>query len=93
MKMCSFRSQPFRFPIFCLAIVTLIALACSTPAFCGEIHDAAKTGDLARVKALLKENPELVSSRDEDGKTPLHLAIANSHKDITELLRRHGGHE
>jgi hypothetical protein len=56
-------------------MVILIALACSTPAFCGEIHDAAKKGDLQKAQALLKDNPNLVSSRDSDGGlTPLHVA-------------------
>jgi ankyrin repeat protein len=47
-----------------LAIITLIVLASSAPAFCGEIHDAAYAGDLAKVKALLKINPKLVHSID-----------------------------
>ena len=54
-----------------LALASLFMLALSIPAFCGEIHDAVKGGDLARVKALLKNNPKLVSSKDNKGKTPL----------------------
>ena len=65
---------------------TLVALAWSSLAFCGEIHDAAKRGDLAKVKALLKDNPDLVFSKDNDGKTPLHLAAVYGHKDVAELL-------
>ena len=52
----------------------------------GSIHDAAKTGDLAKVTALLKRNPALVFSKDALGSTPLHLAAANSHRDVAELL-------
>ena len=58
--------------IFHRAIVLMIILAWSSLAFCGEIHEAAKGGDLEKVKALLKANPDLVSSKDQAGATPLH---------------------
>jgi ankyrin repeat protein len=69
-----------------LAIVTLIALAYSTPAFCDEIHDAANIGDLIKVKALLKDNPGLVTGKDDGGLTPLHWAAMECRKDVAELL-------
>jgi 26S proteasome non-ATPase regulatory subunit 10 len=50
------------------------------------IHDAAKSGDLEKVKTLLKANPDLVSSKDDEGRTPLHSAAANGQKDVAELL-------
>jgi len=58
------------------AALILFVLAWSNLAFCGEIHDAAKVGDLEKVKALLKDNPELVSNRDTNflNYTPLHYA-------------------
>jgi len=37
----------------------------------------AKSGDLAKVQALLKENPDLVFSRDEIGRTPLHHGLGS----------------
>jgi ankyrin repeat protein len=64
----------------------MVALAWSSLAFCGEIHDAAKSGDLVKVKALLKGNPDLVFSKDNDGRTPLHWAAAGARKDVVELL-------
>jgi ankyrin repeat protein len=69
-----------------VALVALVALAWSSLAFCGEIHDAAGDGSLRKVKALLKDNPDLVSSRDNNGDTPLHLAAAKGYKDVTQLL-------
>jgi uncharacterized protein len=80
------------FPRFCyspivrLATVMLVALGWRSFAFCGEIHDAAKNGDLGRVKALVKDNPDLVFSRDNDGWTALHYAAFNGKKDVVELL-------
>jgi ankyrin repeat protein len=68
------------------AAVLLVALVWSSLAFCGEIHEAANAGDLAKVKALLKDNPDLVSSKDSYGLTPLHYAAWQGHKEVAELL-------
>jgi ankyrin repeat protein len=62
------------------------ALACSAPAFCGEIHDAAFKGDLQKIRKMLKDHPDLVSSEDNDRQTPLHMAAMFGHKDVAELL-------
>jgi ankyrin repeat protein len=91
MKITSFLSRLSHSPISLLAIVTLIALACSTPAFCGEIHVAVTDGDLQKVKALLKDNPKLALSWDYSGISPLHLAARWGHPDIAELLLAYGG--
>jgi hypothetical protein len=73
-----------RFTIFLLGLAALVA---GTPAFCGPIHDAARAGDLAKVKLLVKEHPDLVSSKDDQyGQTPLHVAAFNDHKDVAEFL-------
>ena len=47
---------------------------------------AARQGDLEKVKALLRDNPDLVFSKDNYGQTPLHYAAATAHKDVVELL-------
>ncbi len=72
-----------------VTLVALIALACSSPAFCDEIHKAAGDGDLDRVKALVKNRPDLVFSKDtahDTGWTPLHWAALKGHKDVAEFL-------
>jgi ankyrin repeat protein len=69
-----------------LARVLLIILACSIPAFCGEIHEAAKAGDLAKVKALLIKNPNLVFSQDNGGATPLHYTVREGHAEVLKYL-------
>ena len=53
------------------AAVVLVGLVWSSLALCGEIHDAAQSGDLEKVKALLKANPDLVFSKDTNGWPPL----------------------
>jgi 26S proteasome non-ATPase regulatory subunit 10 len=80
MKMNYLFGKLFPYPIPLLAVVMLITLSC------GSIHDAASCGDRAKIKALLKNDPELVSSRDNGGRTPLHHAASWGYKDVAELL-------
>jgi hypothetical protein len=61
--MNSFLGRLCHSPIPRLVAVALVAVASSTSAFCGEIHDAAARGDLLRVTALLKDNPDLVFAK------------------------------
>ena len=94
MNIGTFRSGFLHYPIVHFATLMLFALAWSSLAFCGEIHEAAKQGDLAKVEALLKDNPNLVSSKDNnvlviDGsisQTPLHYAVSQGHKDVVAFL-------
>lgn len=54
-------------------------------------HDAAGSGDLEKVKAMLKDNPNLVFSRIVNlGDTPLHAAAGHGHKHVVELLLAKG---
>jgi cytohesin len=73
-----------------LIAVALAVLTWSSFAFCDEIHDAAKSGDLEKVKTLLKDNPELVNNKDTNGWTPLFLAARNDHADVVDLLLTNG---
>lgn len=54
------------------------------------IFEAAKSGDLARIQALLKNNPDLVSSKDDNDETALHWAAMNGHDRVAELLLAKG---
>jgi ankyrin repeat protein len=51
-----------------------------------EIHEAAKAGDLKKVKVLLKGNPELVFSKDKHASTPLHKAAFFDRKEVAKVL-------
>jgi hypothetical protein len=53
-------------------------------------QEAAGSGDLEGLKALLKSNPRLVSSHGKMGMTPLHLAAWRGKKDVAELLLAKG---
>ena len=85
-SMHSFFSRFCQYPLPRRAAVMLFALAWSSLTFGGEIHDAAKKGDLEKVEALLKDNANLVCSKDNHGRTPLHCAVGTRHKDVVELL-------
>ena len=51
-----------------------------------DIHDAAEAGDLEKVKMLLKNNADLVSNKDAQGCTPLHMAAMEGRDAVVELL-------
>jgi hypothetical protein len=74
-------------------VMALVLLAWSGIARSGEIHDAAEAGDVAKVKALLAGNPNLVNAKDDHGDTPLHWAVRFGYKDLADLLWQHGGVE
>jgi ankyrin repeat protein len=90
MNISSFGGRPFHSQILRIAALSLILFSWNIPAFCGEIHDAAKAGDLAKVKALLKGTPELISSKDDKGRTPLHLAVEEDQEHVAKWLLAHG---
>lgn len=73
------------------ASALLIMLAWSGLAAGGDINDAVKNGDLEKVKVLLKENPQLLPSKDDrHGWTPLHCAAFYGQKDVAKFLLADG---
>jgi len=73
-------------PMLLVAMLIAVLLTSSGAAFCSEIDDASWKGDLAKVTELLKNNPELVNSKDDNGWTPLHNAAFQGNKSMVELL-------
>ena len=62
----------------------------SAPCMGAEIHKASMEGDLAKVQALIAENPGLTDAKDEMGRTPLHLACYGGHTELVKLLLAKG---
>lgn len=60
----------------------------SDPAY-ASIHDAAVSGNLTAAQAFLKRDPSLVSSKDSQGRMPLHFAAAAGQKTMVEFLLAH----
>lgn len=73
-----------------LGTTLLVFLAVPHPAVAGPIHDAVRKGKQARVVALLSEKPDLISSRDNLGDTPLLLAAKYNQFEIAQLLLANG---
>ena len=75
------------FAVFRFTVVLLFSLGVASPAFCGKIHMAAMNGDLEKVKELVKEDPESISTTFGLAHlTPLHLAAGSGHANIVEFL-------
>ncbi len=83
--------RPHRWFILRRAGIVLFALALSSLAFCGEIHDAAKAGDLEKVRTLLLQNPNLVFSKCTNGLTALDYFHLVQSIIKTRLILRFGG--
>lgn len=73
-----------------LACILLVVLDCALPAACDPIHAAAEKGNIAKVAALLQAHPELVSSVDKVGNTPLHLAARHNQLEVARILIANG---
>jgi ankyrin repeat protein len=86
MKTYTFCCQPSLVRAFRIATVACVALALSNLAFCGPIHDAARKGDANKVKALLQTDPKLISSKDGNGDTPLHVAALHGQVAAAQAL-------
>jgi len=72
-------------------IIVLLALFISTtPVFAQDIHEAAKEGYLEKVKMLLEKDPQLINTKDENGRTPLHWACRGVHMKVVEYLIKNG---
>ncbi len=54
------------------------------------LHEAARSGDTARVKLLLGENPGEVSAHNSFGITPLHYAAIGGNQETADLLLASG---
>lgn len=54
------------------------------------IHQAAETGNLKRVKALLQEDPSIIDEADSYGMTALHWAVDKGHYRVAEWLIAEG---
>jgi ankyrin repeat protein len=68
----------------------VVAITWSGVAFCGEIHKAAKAGDVEKVKAILKASPDVMNEKDEDVFTPLHIAAAFDFVEVAKVLLAQG---
>lgn len=68
--------------------------ACAWAVSCGaqsaEVHEAARTGDLVKLKELIGASPELVNAKGEQNDTPLHSAAMMGKTDAALFLIEKG---
>jgi len=56
------------------AVFFSLILAIGEIAQAGDIFDALRRGDVPMIKALIEKTPQILESRDGNGRTPLHYA-------------------
>lgn len=71
-----------------LIAVTVIALFLGGLVSCSreDVYEATWNGHFEKVKALLKEKPELISSKNADGDTLLFWAVISLNTNVVKLL-------
>ena len=72
--------------IFGMFFLLSVLLLPSRQILAAEIHEAAKSGDLVKLKTLLDKDPGLLYLKDEQGKTPLHWAVGRGQPEAMKLL-------
>ncbi|KAK8716369.1 hypothetical protein V6N13_043681 [Hibiscus sabdariffa] len=55
----------------------------------GDIHAAARSGDISKLQSILASNPLAVNSRDKHSRTPLHLAAWAGQAQVVSYLCKH----
>jgi len=71
------------------ALALVFIMMPSIQASAGELHDAAKNGDILKVRQLLEQGAN-VNAPDNFGTTPLHYAASEGKTDIAKLLIERG---
>ena len=69
-----------------------VLLACSIPLSAAEIHNAANSGQINQLRAMLAENPAMANAKDNDGFTPLHKAAHQGYVDVADFLINNGAY-
>ena len=68
------------------AMIAGLVLLFAVAGFSDPIHDAARKGNLKKVKEILASDPKAVSAQDANGDTPLHQAALHGQYAVAEAL-------
>jgi ankyrin repeat protein len=72
-----------------IVMALVLAFGCSTVAFANPLHDAARGGDVERIRGLIDNDAEL-NVLGDTGETPLTIAILHGHSGVVDLLIEKG---
>ncbi len=72
------------------AVAVVVAIGMLLAGCGASIHDTVARGDIACVREMLEQNPELVHAQDGKLKTPLHAAVTYRNLDAMPLLLEFG---
>lgn len=72
-----------------LAIICSAGLILSTHSYANVLHDAVNSNDYQQVERIISSNPSLLSGFDDDGNTPLHVAIKNENSAALESFMKY----
>jgi ankyrin repeat protein len=75
---------------FAFVAVLGVVFAGSAVAFAGPAVDAARKGDVKKLKALLAQDPKLVNEKDNNGDAPLHQAALHGQVAAVQFLLESG---
>ena len=68
----------------CFCALAAMLIACLS--YAGEIQDAVKNGRIDDVRRLITTDGSLITTVDEAGNTPLHIACQNGQRAVADLL-------
>lgn len=68
------------------SIIAAGALILASAASAGEIHEAAKNGQVEEVRTLVASDTALINAADDAGNTPLHLACTGGQLEAARVL-------
>ena len=70
----------------CFILILILLFIMNGCSKTGNVHDAARAGDLEQLERILTKDPSLVNSLDVDKMTPLHYAIDEGKLEAASLL-------
>ena len=79
-----------KFRIFGALAALVLALCTTAVSYAGPLQDAARKGDVKKLKALLDQDPKLVNDKDGNGDTALHQAALHGQVAAVQMLLEAG---
>lgn len=66
--------------------VIVIILICTSVINGSEIHDAARRGDLRKIKLLISNNPQLINEKDDEGDININRILENNNSVLHQAV-------